>query len=64
MRRLTGADIEAAIGAASPLVNPRLSEIDWDTVAVELERCDSHDPNSGPGSDWCENCGEFAEPVA
>ena len=34
--RLTGADIEAAIGRASPLVNPRLSEVDWDAVAAAL----------------------------
>ncbi len=22
--------------------------------------CPNHDPNSGPGSDWCPNCGKYA----
>ena len=36
MSGLTGDDIRVAISAASPLNDPRLSEIDWDAVAYEL----------------------------
>lgn len=25
-----------------------------------LRKCSNHDPNSGPGSDWCPNCGQYA----
>ena len=33
---MTGADIRALIAATTPLLNPRLSEVDWDDVAAVL----------------------------
>jgi hypothetical protein len=33
---MTGADILRAVEATTPLINPRLADIDWDDVAAAL----------------------------
>ena len=34
---MTGRDILRAVEATTPLINPRLAEIDWDDVAAALD---------------------------
>lgn len=46
-------------GAPAPFVQPA-SESETCRDCLATMNCAEHDPNSGPGSDWCPNCGGFA----